>query len=59
MTSKERLQQLAELYGPEQWQTLGADAIAAAGDLVEVDLMYLQVRCTWERVEEGSPWGLR
>lgn len=44
VTSSKRLKQLAELYGPAEWGALGAEAIAAAGDLVEVDLMYFQVR---------------
>lgn len=43
VTSKKRLRQLAELYGSDEWEPLGAEAIAAAGDLIEVDLMYLQV----------------
>jgi len=58
VTSKKRLRQLAELYGADEWEPLGAEAIAAAGDLIEVDLMYLQaVVSTAPPAHEGDgPW---
>jgi hypothetical protein len=43
VTSKKRLNQLKELYGAAEWDALNAGPIAEAGDLVEVDLTYIQV----------------
>jgi len=56
VTSKTRLKELAQLYGSSEWEPLGAEAIAAAGDLVEVDLTYLQVR-VW--CDGGTDRGVR
>jgi len=59
VTSKHRLRQLEELYGSSEWEPLGTEAIAAAGDLVEVDLMYMQgVKSTAPPAggADGGPW---
>lgn len=52
VTSKKRLKDLSHLYGHKEWKHLGAEEIAAAGDLIEVDLMYLQVG-GWVAMKEG------
>jgi hypothetical protein len=54
VTSRNRLKELAQLYGPDEWDALGAEAVAKAGDLVEVDLMYLQVGAVGVEGEVGG-----
>ena len=53
VTSNQRLAELRNLYGAAEWVKLGANAIAARGDLVEVDLMYTQ---GFNSTASKGPW---